>query len=94
MQAHCGYPYNDYAKDCRLTRVDSAYRSTRTVNQNLLSALNISLSKKTQCLKPLNRNGGGFLIGHIGVEELPVVRILCIQLLAFVQLLAFIQSLS
>ena len=42
------------------------YRSTRTIDQNLLSALDISLSEKTQCFKSPNRNGGGFLVGHIG----------------------------
>ena len=44
----------------------SAYAPTRTIDQDLLSALDICLSEKMQCISSLKRNGGGFLIGHIG----------------------------
>ena len=44
----------------------STNTSTCTINKNLLSALDISFSKKMQCLKSPNRNGGGFLECHIG----------------------------
>jgi len=40
--------------------------SARPIDQNPLSALEISQSKKVQCISSAKGNGGGFLISHIG----------------------------
>src|SRR5436190_1807213 len=40
--------------------------STRTMNQHLLSALDMAFSQKIHCFKSTNRKGSGFLIGYIG----------------------------
>src|SRR5713101_4929524 len=45
---------------------NSAYCSACTINQNLLSALDVSFSKTVQCMKSPSRDGGGFLICHVG----------------------------
>src|SRR5262249_31405593 len=40
--------------------------STCTINQNLLSALDIASSHKIRSFKSTNRKRSGFLIGHVG----------------------------
>src|SRR5450759_405438 len=44
----------------------STYTARSAIDKNFLSALDISFSKKRQCCKSSTRDGGGFLIGHIG----------------------------
>ena len=44
----------------------STYRSRSAINQNFLSAPDISFSETMQCCHPPTGNGGGFLIGYIG----------------------------